>query len=182
MRARLILSMTLALLAAACGPKPHDSQEGPLQAPADAPKPGSPQAALPQNLPPGADPEAPSSGPPPPVATPVAPPPPAPAATFAGDLNLAGTEPFWSAQIRAGRITLTRAGQGDVAMPNPGPVITGSSAIWSGSGDGSPMMVVVEKGACNNGMSDAKYAYKASVKLGETVFKGCAARPDAARK
>jgi uncharacterized membrane protein len=178
MRVRLILSVSLVLLAAACGPKPHDSQEGPLEAPADAPKgaPG-PQAAQPQNLPPGADPDAPSSGPPPPVATPVAPPPPAPAATFAGDINLAGTEPFWSAQIRAGRITLTRAGQADVAMPNPGPVITGASAIWSGAGDGTQMMVVVEKGACSNGMSDVKFPYKASVKIGETVLKGCATKP-----
>ena len=178
MRKRLILTASLALLLSACGPKPHDSQDGPLEAPADAPK-GAPQAAAaPEALPPGADPDAPlASGPPPPIATPVAEAPPAPPQTFAGDLNLAGTEPFWSTEIRAGRITLKRPDHADVAVPNAGPVITGDTAIWAGGEDASRLTVVVEKAACNNGMSDTKYPYKASVKVGETVYKGCAAHP-----
>ena len=53
----------------------------------------------------------------------------------------------------------------------------GKEPIWAGGEDASRLTVVVEKAPCNNGMSDAKYPYKASVKVGETVYKGCAAHP-----
>ena len=174
----LMLSFAVPVALTACGPKPHDSQDGaPVEAPGDAPK-SAPGAAAPENLPPGADPEAPpSSAPPPPLAETAPPPPPVAAETFKGDINLAGTEPFWSAEIRAGRITLKRPDQGDMAMPNTGPVITGKSAIWNGGGDAGHMTVVVEKKACNNGMSDKTYPYTASVKVGETVMSGCGTRP-----
>ncbi len=179
-----IILPVLLLALAACGPKPHEGKAGaPTSAtPKGAPLAEGPTVVSPEALPPGADPNAPSSGPPPPIATPVAPPPPAPKETFAGDLNLAGTEPFWSTEIRAGRITLKRPGSSDVAIPNPGPIITGDSAIWDGSGDGAHLTVVLEKAACNNGMGPTKYAYKASVKVGETVLKGCAAHPGAKGK
>lgn len=149
MRRTLAVIAPLVLLLAACG-KTHDSQEGPPTAPADAP------AEVPPASAPGAD----------------------IPADFAGDFNLAGTEPFWATEVRAGRITLTRPDQPPKAVPNPGPRVIAGQAIWDAT-EGERLTVVLEKKPCNNGMSERVFEYTASVKLGDEVLKGCAARPDA---
>ncbi|MDB5455989.1 MAG: hypothetical protein JWP92_1574 [Caulobacter sp.] len=109
---------------------------------------------------------------------PAAPPADAPASAptgpdFSGDFDLIGTEPFWGVKIRADRLTLSRAGQADVAAANPGPKVEGETAVWAMGA----IRLILTPGQCSDGMSDRVYGFAAQAEVGHETLKGCAARP-----
>jgi len=146
---RHALPILAALALGACQPQAPDGQ--PATAPADAP---------------------------PPAATT-----PTPAAAelpdaFKGDLHIAGTEPFWSAQVRETQITFT---QMDVPTPATGPnnggVMQDGKAVWETLAGGKPLKITLtEQPGCSDGMSDLKFPLAAQVVYDGKTFTGCASK------
>lgn len=109
---------------------------------------------------------------------PAAPPADAPASTppgpdFSGDFDLVGTEPFWGGRIRTDGLTLSRAGQPDVAAANGGVAVKGLAGVW-GTGH---LVFRLQPEPCSDGMSDRRYGYRAEATINGEVLRGCAARP-----
>ncbi len=111
-----------------------------------------------------------------PTPAPVPPPPKAPAGSYSGNFHLIGTEPFWNVAITPNGITLERPDRPNVTASNPGPVVSGNSATWTGRFAQSRLIVTLTHKTCSDGMSDRVYAYEAEVTLWGTVLKGCGAR------
>lgn len=97
-----------------------------------------------------------------------------PGPDFSGDFNLVGTEPFWGGKIRPGGLTLSRAGQADVAVANPGVKIEGETGVWNAGA----FVFRLDAEPCSDGMSDRKYGYRAEASVDGQVLKGCAATPE----
>jgi uncharacterized membrane protein len=96
-----------------------------------------------------------------------------PGPDFSGDFNLVGTEPFWGGTIRADGLTLSRAGQTDVTVANPGAKVQGEVGTWN-AGD---LVFRLDPEPCSDGMSDRKYGYRAEATIKGEVLRGCAATP-----
>lgn len=109
-----------------------------------------------------------------PIAPSNPPPTPAPAAPspFAGDINALGTEPFWAVEVRETTLKLSRPDAADVIVPNPGPRVDGSKAVWPAQG----LVLTLTEGQCSDGMSDRTYGWYAEVTTAEMTMKGCAAK------
>ena len=107
------------------------------------------------------------------------PPPPAPAAPppvvvqVAGDWNAAGTEPFWALEVREKTLKLSRPGEPDIVVPNPGATVQGPKTLWPAQG----MSVTFLEGSCSDGMSDKTFSHFAEVTTVDVMLKGCATRP-----
>lgn len=98
----------------------------------------------------------------------------APGPDFSGDFQLVGTEPFWGGRIQADGLTLSRAGQPDVAAANAGVRVEGDAGVWGVGG----LVFRLEPEPCSDGMSDRRYGYRAEATINGQVLKGCAARPE----
>jgi len=96
-----------------------------------------------------------------------------PGPDFSGEFNLVGTEPFWGGTIRAGGLTLSRAGQPDITVVNPGVKVEGEAGAW-GAGE---LVFKLEPEPCSDGMSERRYGYRAEATIQGQVLKGCAATP-----
>ena len=93
--------------------------------------------------------------------------------TFAGNFNLNGTEPFWGAQIRRGRIH-HHDDLHDFTVHATGPVVRRGRATWT-SRSGA-VRVVIWRARCDDGMSDHIYRYRAEVRIDGGALHGCADR------
>ena len=105
-------------------------------------------------------------------------PPPAPSVTLGGvdlgqPLRAIGTEPFWNLQVKGTTLVLTRPDE--PALTATGAVLAASSgkATWTAEKATPPVVATLEAGTCSDGMSDRVYPYKAEVKVGDLVLKGC---------
>lgn len=85
-----------------------------------------------------------------------------------------GTEPFWSANISASGVVLSRPGNTGsttqtfiTEQDDKGALVT----IRSIKGD---FFINLTKWSCSDGMSDIKYTYNATVLVGADTLKGCA--------
>ncbi|WP_408587800.1 COG3650 family protein [Novosphingobium sp.] len=89
-------------------------------------------------------------------------------------LRALGTEPFWSADVAGTTLTY-----GTPDFPS-GISITvarrdgADFAEWSGTLDGKPLTLRVEKGPCSDGMSDRIYPYRVTRTIGPEIEQGCA--------
>ncbi|AQR60358.1 hypothetical protein BZG35_00825 [Brevundimonas sp. LM2] len=89
-------------------------------------------------------------------------------------LRVLGTEPFWAVDIADARVILTRPGVADVAAAASSPVVTGTTAVYSGTTDGGQTLVLTLIATeCSDGMSDRVYPLTARVELGEETLNGC---------
>jgi uncharacterized membrane protein len=112
---------------------------------------------------------------PPPADAPAAPVTEAPAASeYAVDFGARGTEPFWRADVKGATITITRPEPPEVVATNAALGTSGTTATWTAQAGTTPVVLVVSKAPCSDGMSDLKYDYTAELKEGDQVFKGCA--------
>jgi uncharacterized membrane protein len=106
-------------------------------------------------------------------------PPPAPSPTTATDfsrpLNLLGNEPFWALKIRPDGLTFSAPDQADVAVANPRPAVSGTTAVWSAGA----LTATLKAEVCQDGMSGLNYPFKAVVEMGGKTLTGCAAYADA---
>lgn len=89
--------------------------------------------------------------------------------------RLFGTEPFWALELDAERATYKDAdGRVLVATVTGVPTQPGGFRLEATGGDA--LVLEVAPGRCSDGMSDAVYAYTASVTLPDRTVKGCARR------
>jgi uncharacterized membrane protein len=86
-----------------------------------------------------------------------------------------GNEPFWAVTIDSS-LTLARPDYPTLTASNPGPSMSGSSAVYvSTLSDGSRIRVTLTAGTCSDGMSDRTYRLRSRVEVGaNTVLTGCA--------
>ncbi len=125
-------------------------------------------AACGQEAPGGAD------APPPADAPPEATAPVEPASEYAVDFAARGNEPFWRADVKGTTITITRPEPPEVVATNAALGTSGATGTWTAQAGTTPVVLVVSKAPCSDGMSDLKYDYTAELREGDAVFKGCA--------
>ena len=97
-------------------------------------------------------------------------------------ISLAGTEPFWSAEIEDGTMRfMTIDDQEGVAFPverfagNNGLSFSGRIPDRSDEGRGGAAVdVAVTPGDCSDGMSDRIFPYVATLAIGDETLRGCA--------
>lgn len=115
--------------------------------------------------------------------TPSAAPSPAPATpAVLGDVDLnqplraIGTEPFWGIDITPETLVYSGVDEPTVTMPNPGPTVQGTTAVYAAAGaDGATLVVTLIATECSDGMSDRVYPLTARAELGSKTLNGCAA-------
>ena len=142
---RLWLALLATLALASCQAKTDEGAAA--TEPANAPKEASTVAAAPVHLLPAA-----------------------PPAEFSGDIDVRGTEPFWSVKIRKDALTLERPQPPSRSVPNAGPSMEDEAAVWRGD----QLKVSLRKAACSDGMSDKAYPMSAEVIAAGETLKGCA--------
>lgn len=89
-------------------------------------------------------------------------------------LRFTGTEPFWGGEV-AGTALIYRT-------PDNGEGRTISVSRFSGRGglsfsgrlDDAPLDLTVTEGVCSDGMSDRRYPFTATLRIGPQVLSGCA--------
>jgi len=116
-------------------------------------------------------------------AEPAGPPPAdAPASTLLGGVDLnqplraLGTEPFWGVEITPSAMVFTGVDREPERAGNPGPVVQGTTAIYTAAtDDGTTMVLTLIATECSDGMSDRVYPLTARVEMGEVTLNGCAA-------
>ncbi|ADK99490.1 COG3650 family protein [Brevundimonas subvibrioides] len=89
-------------------------------------------------------------------------------------LRVLGTEPFWAIDVAHETLVLTRPGVADVTAPTSDPVVTGTTAVYSGTTNtGQTLVMTLIATECSDGMSDRIYPLTAKVELGEETLNGC---------
>ncbi|MDP2259119.1 MAG: hypothetical protein Q8J89_05325 [Caulobacter sp.] len=96
------------------------------------------------------------------------------ASEYAVDFAARGTEPFWRVDVKGTTISITRPEPPEVVATNAALATAGTTGTWTAQAGTTPVVLVVTKGACSDGMSDLKYDYTAELREGDAVFKGCA--------
>ncbi len=89
---------------------------------------------------------------------------------LAKPLKFAGTEPFWSLSISETDIVFER--------PDAAPRHF-NAGVFHANGDqaelrSGELSTIVTGKSCSDGMSDRQYPLTAEVRIGDTVYKGCA--------
>lgn len=93
---------------------------------------------------------------------------------YAVDFAARGAEPFWRADVKGTTISITRPEPPEVVATNAALATAGATGTWTAQAGTTPVVLVVTKGACSDGMSDLKYDYTAELREGDAVLKGCA--------
>ena len=93
-----------------------------------------------------------------------------------------GTEPFWSVRVERGKLTFERPDQSPLEAAVSTRGLTTDSAAWlAQAATGEVLALSLARQPCSDGMSDLKYAWSASLKVGVEELRGCAG-PAAALK
>ena len=98
---------------------------------------------------------------------------------FPYDFWCVGNEPFWSIEISGGEhlIRLTDLGTESAhTYSYVDPVMEGDQYRYEVPAEGAapPLLIVVTKEPCSDGMSDRQYDYRVNAKAGERELAGCA--------
>ena len=95
---------------------------------------------------------------------------------ISGDVQLNGTEPFWSVVLAGPEMIYEGLDRPEQRAPRPEPVVQGTTATWtSETTQGSPLTVTLMETECSDGMSDRIYPLTARVEISGEVLNGCAA-------
>lgn len=89
-------------------------------------------------------------------------------------VRLNGTEPFWGGEVASGTFTYTTPERIDgIAIPVER--FAGRAGVsFTGELDGSPVALMITDGQCSDGMSDRRYPFTATLKIGDEQREGCA--------
>lgn len=88
-------------------------------------------------------------------------------------VTLVGTEPFWNFDVNGGE------GKWTTPDRNPGTSFkvtrfAGNGGLgFSGQLDGKPFTATLTPGDCNDGMSDRRFPFVATIAFGGETFEGC---------
>ena len=106
---------------------------------------------------------------------------PVPPAVILGGVDLGqpvralGTEPFWSVAITPTELKYDGVDRPLQTATNPGPVVTGTTAVFTAMTDQSNALVVTLIATeCSDGMSERVYPLTAKVEIGTEILNGCA--------
>jgi uncharacterized membrane protein len=89
-------------------------------------------------------------------------------------IQATGTEPFWNVRINAGTLTYTTP-EDQVGTRIPVERFAGNSGLaFNGTLAGQQLDLLVTKGDCSDGMSDRRYSFTATLRIGEEQRSGCA--------
>lgn len=105
---------------------------------------------------------------------------PPPAVTLGGvDLSqpvrALGTEPFWSVAITPTQLKYDGVDRPLQTASNPGPVVQGTTAVFTGTTDQNNVLVVTLIDTdCSDGMSERLYPLTAKVEISGETLSGCA--------
>lgn len=95
-------------------------------------------------------------------------------------VRVLGTEPFWAIDIADQDLVLTRPDVADVTASVASPIVTGTTAVYTGTTDsGQTVVLTLIATECSDGMSDRLYPLTARVELGEETLNGCGTTPEA---
>jgi heat shock protein HslJ len=103
-----------------------------------------------------------------------------PEAVRAEDVRAAGNEPFWTAEVSQGALTLRRLGFADLHLPVVADHIaeTGARQVTAADPERALRTVfIVEAALCHDSMSGMPFPMTASVEMGDSVLTGCAGDP-----
>ncbi|WP_269514929.1 COG3650 family protein [Brevundimonas subvibrioides] len=99
---------------------------------------------------------------------------------LARPVRVLGTEPFWAIDIADQDLVLTRPDGAEVKAPVASPIVTGTTAVYTGTTDsGQTVVLTLIATECSDGMSDRLYPLTARVELGEETLNGCGTTPEA---
>lgn len=86
-----------------------------------------------------------------------------------------GTEPFWGVDITPATLTYSGVDRPEQAVPNPGPEVMGTTAVYQAAAtDGPSMTLTLTATECSDGMSDRTYPLTAIVEIAGETLNGCA--------
>ncbi len=91
------------------------------------------------------------------------------------DMVCFGNEPNWSVDISEKKETIhfkEMAGE-NIIFDYIKPIIKGDNQIFTVKKDNNTLNITVTKGACGDGMSDAKHTFSSKVTLNTRQFTGC---------
>lgn len=84
-----------------------------------------------------------------------------------------GTEPFWNIRIADGRLTYTTP-EDQVGTPIAVERFAGNSGLaFNGMLGEQTLDLLVTRGDCSDGMSDRRYPFTATLKIGDDQRSGC---------
>ena len=99
---------------------------------------------------------------------------------LAQPVRVLGTEPFWAIDIAGRTLSLNRPDVSDISAPVASPIVTGTTAVYTGTTDsGQTVVLTLIATECSDGMSDRLYPLTAKVELGEETLNGCATTHEA---
>lgn len=89
-------------------------------------------------------------------------------------LRFTGTEPFWNGQVAGGAMEYTTPEHPDGQAIQVQRFAGRAGLSFSGSLDGQSLDMTVTEGACSDGMSDRRYPYTVTLRIGQDLRNGCA--------
>lgn len=89
-------------------------------------------------------------------------------------LRFTGTEPFWGGEVAGTALTYRTPDNAEGRTLSVGRFAGRGGLSFSGRMDDAPLDLTVSEGACNDGMSDRRYPFTATLRIGSQVRSGCA--------
>lgn len=89
-------------------------------------------------------------------------------------ISLTGNEPFWGGQIDGEKLLYTTPEQPDGVRIDVTRFAGRGGLSFSGQLSGQDMLLAITPGECSDTMSDTRYPYVATLRLGDDVRAGCA--------
>ena len=88
-------------------------------------------------------------------------------------LRFSGTEPFWGGQVGGGSLTYTTPDNPDGATIAVERFAGRGGLSFTGALEGAEFEMMVTPLECSDGMSDRKYPFTVTLKIGEDLRNGC---------
>jgi len=88
-------------------------------------------------------------------------------------VTLTGTEPFWNLKIEGGEGVWTTPDNQPGTRFNVKRFPGNGGVGFTGTLDGKPLAATLTPGTCNDGISDRRFPFVATIALGGETFEGC---------
>jgi len=88
-------------------------------------------------------------------------------------VRLIGTEPFWGGQVAGNTLTYSTPDNPDGSKVSVERFAGRGGLSFSGTLDGAALAITGTELACSDGMSDRKYPFTVTLKIGDETRRGC---------
>lgn len=89
-------------------------------------------------------------------------------------LRFTGTEPFWSGYVNGDALLYQTPDNPEGRSVGVKRFAGRGGLSFSGDIDGAPLDLTITDGACSDGMSDRRYPFTATLRIGTDIRNGCA--------